>query len=75
MLWTGDALLKPLMGDIPFWPYFAIGIGALVFQPFFQIFLSTLQVRGQAGLYVVFSTAQFVLNFLLILSLVILFRL
>lgn len=74
LLLTGEYLLKPVMGDIPFWPYFALGIGALIFQPFFQIFLSTLQVRGQAGLYVIFSTSQFFLNLLMVVALVVLFE-
>lgn len=74
LLAAGDHLLKPVMGEIPFWPYFALGIGALVFQPFFQVFLSTLQVKGQAGLYVVFSTGQFLLNLLMVVALVVLFE-
>jgi len=72
LLLTGPVLLKPVMGDIPFWPYFAIGIGILVFQPLFQVFLSALQVQGQAGRFALYSTVQLVFNLLLILTLVIL---
>ncbi len=74
LLWAGPVILKPIMGDIPFWPFFAIGIGTLVFQPFFQIFLSTLQVQGLAGRYALYSTIQLVINLALVLTLVVLLK-
>ncbi len=70
---TGSIILKPVMGDIPFWPYIAIGISTLIFQPLFQVFLSAMQVQGQAGRYAIYSTVQLIINLTLILGLVILF--
>ncbi|QPJ62156.1 MAG: oligosaccharide flippase family protein [Candidatus Nitronauta litoralis] len=73
LLLTGSTILKPVMGDIPFWPYIAIGISSLIFQPLFQVFLSAMQVQGQAGRFAIYSTVQLIIHLALILGLVILF--
>ena len=67
----GQILFKPVIGEIPFWPFVALGIGAVMFQPFFTIYLSLLQTREEAGKYAIFSFAQFIINLALVITLVV----
>jgi len=67
----GQILFKPVIGEIPFWPFVALGIGAVMFQPFFTIYLSLLQTREKAGKYAVFSLIQFMINISLTITLVV----
>ncbi len=71
LLVAGPFILKPVMGDIPFWPFFTIGIVTLFFQPFFQVFLSTLQARGKSRNYAIFSISQLIIQLTLMLTLVV----
>jgi O-antigen/teichoic acid export membrane protein len=71
LLWSGDVLLRPLIGDVPFWPYVALGVMATFFQPFFATFLATLQMRNHAGRYAAVSLANFGLTTLLTVALVV----
>jgi O-antigen/teichoic acid export membrane protein len=67
----GQILFKPVIGEIPFWPFVALGIGAVMFQPFFTIYLSLLQTREEAGKYAIFSFSQFIINLALVITLVV----
>lgn len=71
LLLFGEPLLRPVLGDIPFLPFAALGIGAAMFQPFFQTLLAVLQVQEQPGRYAFFSVLQFLVNLGLILLLVV----
>lgn len=71
LLVVGDRLLRPLLGDVPFWPYVALGVIATFFQPFFTTFLAVLQARNQAGRYAFISLAHFVLTTVLTVTLVV----
>ena len=71
LLWAGDVLLRPLIGDVPFWPYVALGVMATFFQPFFTTFLAVLQMRNQAGRYAVVSLANFAVTTVLTVALVV----
>jgi len=67
----GQILFKPIIGEIPFWPFVALGIGVVMFQPFFTIYLSLLQTREEAGKYAIFSFSQFMINLALVITLVV----
>jgi O-antigen/teichoic acid export membrane protein len=67
----GQILFKPVIGEIPFWPFVALGIGVVMFQPFFSIYLGLLQTREQAKKYAIFSLTQFIINLALAISLVV----
>ncbi|MCW5632657.1 MAG: oligosaccharide flippase family protein [Rubrivivax sp.] len=62
LLVVGDVVLKPLIGDVPFWPYVALGVMATFFQPFFTTFLVVLQTRNEAARYARISLAHFALT-------------
>lgn len=74
VLAVGQVVLKPLLGDIPFWPLAALGILGAVFQPVTLIFLNALQTLEQSKRYAFFSLAQFAVNLLLTLVLVVRWR-
>lgn len=65
LLFFGEKILKPIIGNIPFFPFIALGIAALIFQPFFSIYISLLQTREKPGLYAIFSLSQFILSLIL----------
>ncbi|MBV6624169.1 MAG: flippase [Rivularia sp. (in: Bacteria)] len=71
LLVFGDVLLKPAIGDIPFYPFVAIGVATLIFQPFFTIYLALLQTTEKPKKYAIFSLTQFVFNLTLIIILVV----
>lgn len=71
LLMIGERLLAPMTGDIPFWPYVAIGVLTTLFQPFFSTFLTVLQTRNQALRFSVVSLAQFGLTTSLTIALVV----
>jgi O-antigen/teichoic acid export membrane protein len=67
----GQILFKPVIGEIPFYPFVVLGIGAVMFQPFFTIYLSLLQTREEAGKYAILSFSQFMINLALVITLVV----
>jgi O-antigen/teichoic acid export membrane protein len=71
LLMFGETLLRPIIGEVPFWPYVALGVMAVFFQPFFTTFLSVLQTRNQATRYALVSLAHFALTTLLTIVLVV----
>lgn len=71
LILSGPILFKPVIAEISFWPFVALGIGAVMFQPFFTIYLSLLQTREQARKYAVFSFLQFLMNLALVITLVV----
>ncbi len=71
LLFFGETLLRPLIGDVPFWPYVALGVMATFFQPFFTTFLTVLQTRNQAGRYALISLSHFALTTTLTIVLVV----
>lgn len=71
LLLFGEWLLKPLLGDVPFWPFVALGVVATFFQPFLSMFLAVLQMRNQAGRYAAVSLANFGLTTVLTVLLVV----
>lgn len=73
LLAAGDVLLRPLLGDVPFWPFVALGVMATFFQPFFSTFLAVLQMRNQAGRYAMVSLAHFATTTVLTIALVVFF--
>ncbi len=74
LLLIGDRLMRPIIADVPFWPYVALGVLATFFQPFFTTFLTVLQTRNQAARYAVFSVLNFLLTTGLTIALVVLMR-
>lgn len=74
LLMFGETLLRPIIGEVPFWPYFALGLMAVFFQPFFTTFLSVLQTRNQAARYALVSLAHFVLTTALTIVLVVVLK-
>jgi O-antigen/teichoic acid export membrane protein len=71
LILVGKNLFKPVIGEVSFWPFVALGIGVAMFQPFFTIFLSLLQTRERAGSYAIFSLSQFIINLVLVIGLVV----
>ncbi len=71
LLFFGEGLLRPLIGDVPFRPFVALGIIATVFQPFFTIYLSVLQTRNMAWRYALMSFGNFLVTTLLTIWLVV----
>lgn len=55
----GEALLSPVLGDIQFFPFMVLGIIAVTFQPFFDIFLAILQTTERAAEYGILSFFNF----------------
>ena len=72
LLLVGKHLLKPMIGQIPFWPYAALGVGTAIFQPFWLILLALLQTREKVREFACLNLAQFFLNLGLVLALVVL---
>lgn len=70
LLLLGDAILRPFIGEVPFWPFVALGVTATFFQPFFLTFLAVLQMRNQALRYAAVSLANFGLTAALTIFLV-----
>ncbi|MFO7735079.1 MAG: oligosaccharide flippase family protein [bacterium] len=65
-LWiSGDILLKPVLGDVPFYPLMLIGLVGVLFFPVFHAFLSYLQTVEKAGVYGIISVTSFVLKAIL----------
>jgi len=71
---VGPWLLGPILGDIPFWPYVALGIVATVFQPFFLMYLHLLQTREQAFRYALLNLLNFLTSLCLVIGLVVFAR-
>ncbi|WP_182915674.1 oligosaccharide flippase family protein [Massilia cavernae] len=71
LLLTGEVLLRPLIGDVPFWPFVALGVMATFFQPFFSAFLAVLQMRNQAARFAAVSLANFALTTVLTIALLV----
>lgn len=71
LLVFGETVLRPIIGEVPFWPYVALGVMAVFFQPFFTTFLSVLQTRNQAARYALVSLAHFALTTVLTVVLVV----
>ncbi|MFL6601411.1 MAG: flippase [Steroidobacteraceae bacterium] len=72
LLLIGPWVLRPFIGDVPFWPFMALGIITTCFQPLFTTFLTLLQTRNQAIQYSVVSIANFLLTTVLTIVLVVL---
>lgn len=71
LLLAGETLLRPLAGDIAFWPFIAIGVATSFFQPFFATFLAVLQTRNQSLRFAAISLAHFALLSVLTVVLVV----
>ncbi len=71
LLAFGETLLHPIIGEVPFWPYVALGVMTVFFQPFLTTFLSVLQTRNQAAHYALVSLTHFALTTLLTIVLVV----
>lgn len=71
---VGKVVLRPLLGDVPFWPYVALGVITTFFQPLFTTYLSLLQTRHQARQYALLSLSHFALTTVLTILLVIFLR-
>lgn len=72
LLTAGPTLLAPLYGDIPFWPYVALGVGTAALQPTFATFLAILQTKEKVALHSLHSLLQFALTVSLTVSFVVL---
>jgi O-antigen/teichoic acid export membrane protein len=60
LLTCGEFILSAVIGSVRFWPYVALGVGAVAFQLFVTMFMTILQARGEAGKYALYSLATFV---------------
>lgn len=71
MLGFGEKLFKPVLNEIPFWPYAALGVATIIFLPFFNIFLAVLQIQQRVRQFSVVSLSQFGVNLILTIGLVV----
>jgi O-antigen/teichoic acid export membrane protein len=71
LLLVGARLLRPFIGDVPFWPFVATGVVTTFFQPFFATYLAVLQTRNKANRYALISLSHFVLTTALTVALVV----
>lgn len=71
LLAFGEPLLRPIIGEVAFWPFIALGISTAFFQPFFNTFLTVLQTRNQASRYAAASLLHFALTTALTVLLVV----
>ena len=71
MLAFGGIILKPLLGNISFYPYGFIGILTCMFSPFFEVYLSIMQAGEESYKYCILSLARFGTNISLTLLLVV----
>jgi O-antigen/teichoic acid export membrane protein len=63
--------LSPLIKNIAFFPYLALGIMTIAFQPFYEILMTILQAREQAKLYSIVSFIRFLVRVSLTIGLVV----
>lgn len=62
LLTAGRPLIAWMLGDVPLWPYVAIGVGTAAVQPFFQAVLAILQVREQPVRFAAISLGHFLVT-------------
>jgi len=62
LLAAGAWLLSPVLGDVAFWPYAALGVAASIFQPLVTTYLALLQTEEHTTRFAVLSLAQFTLT-------------
>ena len=62
LLLFGKYLFAPLLGDVPFWPYMAIGISGAVFFPVYDLFLNALQVEEHSTRFAWVTISNFVIR-------------
>jgi O-antigen/teichoic acid export membrane protein len=74
LLLAGPFFLGPLLGEISFWPYAALGLAAVMFQPVVTTFLTLLQTKEQPLRFAWHSTSQVLLNIALVVSFVVVLR-
>lgn len=74
LLVLGPSLLSPVSGSIPFWPFLALGLLTVLFQPVVEIYVTILQTVEKARRCAVFMVANFLLNLLLNIALVVFLR-
>jgi O-antigen/teichoic acid export membrane protein len=71
VLIIGPVVLTPLLGDVPFWPFVALGVLATIFQPFFYVYLALLQTREEALRFTVLNALNVFTTLALILFFVV----
>ena len=71
ILGFGESLFKPVLNQIPFWPYAALGVVTIIFFPFFNIFLAVLQIQQRVREFSMVSLSQFGVNLILTIGLVV----
>lgn len=74
MIAAGKPILAPFLGDIPFSPYMAIGLAAVAFSPSYVLFQSYLQSRQEGVRYGLNNLAFFLVNMVVTLVLLAVFR-
>jgi len=74
LLTVGAVLLKPLLGNIAFWPYIALGISTLMFQPLCQMVTVMLQTQEKSKWVSLYTFSQFLVTLLLTISFVVLLK-
>jgi O-antigen/teichoic acid export membrane protein len=67
-------LIKPLAGDIPFWPFLALGLLSAWFQPVQRAYLSILQARQDAWGFLFQAGGSSILRIALVFLFVVGFR-
>lgn len=55
-------LIDPLIGNIPFYPYFVLGIATTIVTPLYLFFQNYLQTRQQGGRYGINTLANFLVH-------------
>jgi O-antigen/teichoic acid export membrane protein len=59
LLAAGEWLLRPLVGEVPFWPFVAVGVLTAGLQPMMLVLLTVYQTREQPVRYAMVSAANF----------------
>ena len=51
LILCGESVFSWLLGDVPFWPLMAMGLGVALFQPFIEVYLHVLQTAERPKAY------------------------
>lgn len=68
-------IFPPILGDIPFYPYMAIGMISIALSPIYQVFVSTYQIRQMGMPFAVTNFCFFFVNIILNVIFITVFRL
>ena len=62
LLLVGEYFFAPLLGDVPFWPYMAVGVAGAIFFPIYDLFLSAVQVEERSKRFAWVTISNFIVR-------------